>query len=165
LTHSDKKKYEGLSHEDFDAIVTGELAHYTIWFDEALVKIISDFLGQPSREDLFKRLLLRREGLTVQDKIEIVSAMIPEFSDSTVAGELKQTLRKIEKFKTDRNAFAHGLDVTPKPLAANAIHIQTVTRAGKEKTIVITPETHVKTIDDAEKLLEAVTSISKKLEK
>ena len=165
LTPADKNKYEMLSPEDFDAIVTGELTHYAIWLEDVLIQIISDFFAQPSRKDLFKRLLLRRDGLTFQDKIDIVRAMVPEFGNPTAAGNLKQVLKKIEDFKANRNTFAHGIDVTPRPFTGKSIYVQTVNRAGKEKTVIVSPETHVKTLDEAEKLLKAATSVSKELGK
>jgi hypothetical protein len=157
-------RYEKLPHEDFDAIVTGELAHFAIWLENALIDIISDFFAQPTRKLQFKRLLLRREGLTFQDKIDIVRAMIPEFRNPAAAQELKQILNKIESFKADRNAFAHGLDVTPESSKGARIHVEIVTRAGKERTVEVTPESHVRNLKAVEQLLQSLISISKKLD-
>lgn len=151
--------YMKLSPEDFDAIVTGELTHFAIAFEDILVEIITEFFSHPSRQALFRRLLLRREGLTFQDKIDILRAMVPEFEDQVAAAELKKLLTKVEVFKADRNAFAHGHDVTPKASRGSRIHVVIVNRAGKEKTVEVTPESHAATLNQAEELLKSMESV------
>ena len=129
--------YRNLSKEDFDAIVTGELTHYSIWMENVLIDIISTQFSQPARRVDFERLLLRREGLTFQDKIEIVRAMLPQFSNKPAAGKLKPLLTKIEEFKAYRNAFAHGTDVTTSNNQDGGIYIEIVARSGKEKVVLV----------------------------
>ncbi len=146
--------YRNLSKEDFDAIVTGELTHYSIWMENVLIDIISTQFSQPARRVDFERLLLRREGLTFQDKIEIVRAMLPQFSNKPAAGKLKPLLTKIEEFKAYRNAFAHGTDVTTSNNQDGGIYIEIIARSGKEKLVLVTPESHEITMSEAEALLK-----------
>jgi len=159
----DANRYKKLAPEDFDAIVTGELAHYAIWLEDGLVTIISEFFAVPSRKKDFIRLLLHREALTFQDKIEIVGTMVPLYANPVAAMELKVVLKKIEAFKSQRNAFAHGRDVTPESSKGASIHVELVGRTGKGKVIEVTPESHVKTLGEMDQLLEILTSISKRL--
>jgi hypothetical protein len=88
--------YEKLSKKDFDAVVTGELTHYAIWLEHGVIDIITDyFLGKSKRREDFKRLILLRDGLTFQDKLEIARAMIPllepRASQVGLSSLLKQT--------------------------------------------------------------------------
>ena len=146
--------YRDLSKEDFDAIVTGELTHYAIWMENVLIELISKhFCCSENRID-FERLLLRRDGLTFQDKIEIVRAMIPLFRNQPTAQRLRQLLGRVEEFKTNRNAFAHGVDVTPSNNPAGGILVEIVTRSGKEKVVSVSPESHEVTMAEAEALLK-----------
>lgn len=148
--------YDHLSREDFDAIVTGELAHFAIWLEGEVIELIAEhFVTKDKRAD-FKRLLLFRDGLTFQDKIEIARAMLPLFMNQGEAATLKDLLVKVESFKATRNAFAHGVDTTPKNSPRLQLHIEVVNRAGKEKTVIVTPETHSKMISEAESLLKAL---------
>ncbi|MBU2768015.1 hypothetical protein HAP94_17995 [Acidithiobacillus ferrivorans] len=146
--------YRNLSKEDFDAIVTGELTHYSIWMENVLIDLISTQFSQPARRVDFERLLLRRDGLTFQDKIEIVRAMLPQFSNKLAAQKLKPLLTKIEEFKAYRNAFAHGTDVTPSNNQDGGIYIEIIARSGKEKLVLVTPESHEITMSEAEALLK-----------
>lgn len=123
--------YRRLSREDFDAVVTGELTHYAIWLEDEIVQILADhYSNDVSRSD-FVRLILRRDGLTFQHKIEIARATLPLFRDQSAARTLKGLLSKIEAFKGFRNAFAHGLDETPDGVDGE-IHIGLANRAGNE---------------------------------
>jgi hypothetical protein len=164
----DSVEYEELSKEEFDAIVTGELTHYAIWLEDELVEIICDyFLGRSKKRADFGRLLLRRDGLTFQDKIEIVRGMLTLFGPSTNVASLRSLLNRVEEFKSFRNAFAHGLDVTTD--SGLKIKIEIVTRSGREKLIEISPETHRTFMDQAETLFselqEARQSLRKSLTK
>ncbi len=48
-------KYDDLSHEDFDAIVTGELTHYALWLEGEIINIIADyFIGSDAKRSDFK---------------------------------------------------------------------------------------------------------------
>jgi hypothetical protein len=155
--------YRSLSREDFDAIATGELTHYAIWLENALIKIIAEYFAVNSRQSDFERLLLRRDGLTFQDKLEITRAMLPLFSNQGAAERLKGLLGKIEEFKATRNAFAHGVDVTPHKIAPPSVHIGIVSRSGKEKTVEVTPESHMALLSEAESLLHEVWSVREAL--
>lgn len=155
--------YGQLSPEDFDAIVTGELTHYAIWMESELVGIISDYFVAKKKRSDFERYILRRDGLTFQDKIEIVRAMLSLFSNKEVATRLKSALTRVEGFKATRNAFAHGVDVTPKGLSQPAIHVEIVTRSGKEKVVVVTPKHHEVMLSNAEALLKELQTYRSKL--
>jgi len=159
----EKMKYEDLSHEDFDAIVTGELTHYALWLEGEIIDIITDyFIGSDLKRSDFKRLLLLRDGLTFQDKIEIVRAMIPLFSQNTTTVNLKSLLKHVEDFKSWRNALAHGADVSEddeKP----ELKVEVVTRSGKEKVVRITPKSHEVKMAEAEKLLSDLSAARKAL--
>lgn len=155
--------YRALTREDFDAMVTGELTHYAIWLENVLINIISDFFAINARRNDFERLLLRRDGLTFQDKLEITRAMLPLFANRDVAERLKAILGKIEEFKSTRNAFAHGMDVTPVETASPSVHVEIVTRSGKEKVVEVTPESHTAVMAYAETLLEEIQAVREAL--
>lgn len=153
-------KYRELSKEDFDAIVTGELAHHAIRLEGELVGIISDYFMRSSAKTAdFERLIFRRDGLSFQDKIEIVRGMLPLFRSIDAAGQLKKLLIKIEDFKQFRNAFAHGLDVQTGEGDKLSLKVEIIGRSGKEKTVEVTPETHEKHIANLEKLYEEVSLV------
>jgi hypothetical protein len=78
-------KYEELTPEEFDAIVTGELNHHCIWLEHRFNHFLVAYFGIPmSRQDDFMRLLMHREGLGFQDKIEITTAILKELRQSSV---------------------------------------------------------------------------------
>ena len=155
--------YQDLSREDFDAIITGELTHYAIWLEDVLVKLISHHFAPEVRRKDFERLMLRRDGLTFQDKIEIVRAMLPLFENRDAAEKLKQLLGRIEVFKANRNAFAHGLDVTPKELPPPTVHVEIITRSGKEKVLEVSPEVHREQMASAEALLNELNTVANEI--
>jgi hypothetical protein len=155
--------YRDLDKDDFDAIVTGELTHYAIWMEKGLIDLISGYFSMDEKGDDFKRLLLRRDGLTFQDKIEIVRAMLPILEDLSAAKELAPLLTKIEKFKTKRNALAHGVDQTPPDHPKGEILIEIVTRSGKERIVPISPESHEATLAGADTLLNELRALVGKL--
>jgi hypothetical protein len=145
--------YRELSKEDFDAIVTGELTHVAIWLEGEVHGIICDyFVSEKAKWDDFLRLVLRRDGLTFQDKIEIVRGMLPLFPDSAQT-TLKRLLLRVEEFKAIRNAFVHGLDVSADEHDPLKMRVEIIGRNGKEKVIEISPETHQELLDDAQSLL------------
>lgn len=155
-------KYRELSHEDFDAIVTGELTHYALWFEGELINIITDyFLQSSSKRSDFKRLLLLRDGLTFQDKIEIARAMIPLYSEKAASVNLKLLLKQVEEFKGWRNALAHGADVSDDDTKAE-LKVE-VARSGKEKVVHITPKSYETKMAEADKLLSELTAARKAL--
>ena len=147
-------EYDDLVKEDFDAVVTGELTHYALWLEDELNRIIMSYFKVPkARREDFKRLILLRDGLTFQDKLEIVRGMLPLFGDIAVSTNLKQLLKELEEFKSSRNAMAHGQDVSDDDDEAK-LKISITTRSGKERVIEITPESHTKLMDRAEALLK-----------
>ncbi len=156
-------KYKDLSHEDFDAIVTGELTHYALWFESEIINIITDyFLRSSPKRSHFKRVLLLRDGLTFQDKIEIVRAIIPLFGKQGTTVTLKSLLKQVEDFKSWRNAVAHGVDASDDDTKAE-IKVEVVLRSGKEKIFNITPESHQAKVAEAEKLLSELVAARKRL--
>jgi hypothetical protein len=154
--------YSKLTKDAFDAIVTGELAHLTIWLEGEINNIISDyFIGKSSRRDDFERLFLYRDGLTFQDKIDILRAMFPLLGELISKLELKKLINEVEDFKKYRNAMAHGLSVAnDKTLVLN---IEIVSRSGKPKVITITPESHEKFYKKGELLLNKLKQVRKKI--
>jgi hypothetical protein len=149
-------EYEQLNHEEFDAIVTGELTHYSLWLEDAINGIICQyFIGSSDRENDFRRLILYRDGLTFQDKIEIVRGLIPVFGRAAERCNLKTVLKRIEEFKSWRNSLAHGFDRSDQN-EPNKIIVEVVSRSGTEKKIEITPASHRKMMDQADKLLKEV---------
>jgi len=145
--------YEKLHPEDFDAIVTGELTHYALWFEDELVGIICDyFVGDTPLRNNFLRLLMRREGLSFQDKIEIVRALVPELPPLQSPTSWASLLKRIEHLKSLRNAVAHGVGAERK--GTNGFVVEVVTRSGKEKLIEINPQNHRSLMEDLEKLLQ-----------
>jgi hypothetical protein len=155
--------YEKLSKKDFDAVVTGELTHYAIWLEHGVIDIITDyFLGKSKRREDFKRLILLRDGLTFQDKLEIARAMIPLLEPRASQVGLSSLLKQIENYKSYRNAFAHGVDASAQA-PGNHLRVELVSRSGKTKTVEVTSASHRKTMTDAQHLLEALTEARKQL--
>jgi hypothetical protein len=150
--------YSKFSKEDFDAMVTGELTHFALWFETVIVGIITVFLAQPNRREQFIRVLMRREGLTFQDKIEIARALLLDF-DSDVAVKLKPLLNRVEAFKATRNALAHGHDVSPEGVSGPTMWVGIVTRSGHEKRIEITPESHAQLMNGLDVLLSELQEV------
>ncbi len=158
-------KYEQLKHEDFDAIVTGELTHYALWLEEEINGIILEyFIASSDRKNDFRRLVLYRDGLTFQDKLEIVRGLISVFGETAERCNLKSLLKRIEDFKFWRNALAHGLEIDESnPEEPHKIVVEMVTRSGKEKRIEITPASHRKMLEETEKLLKEVQKARRQL--
>ena len=50
-------KYEDLSHNDFDAIVTGELTQYAINLEGELIDIITEYLKSPENKKITRTTL------------------------------------------------------------------------------------------------------------
>jgi hypothetical protein len=145
-------RYEDLSREDFDAIVTGELTHIAIWLEGEIIDIIADFFTANSAKRCpFTRLLLLRDGLTFQDKIEILRAMTPWFAEAAKEAKLSSVLTRVEEFKAFRNSFAHGRDSSGE--VALELKVETVGRSGRPKTITVTPQSHREKLLEADRLL------------
>ena len=149
--------YFSLSQADFDAVVTGELTHNALWLEDIANGIICEyFIGPSDKEDEFRRLILYRDGLTFQDKLEIIRGMIPLFGQAAEECNLKGLLKEVEDFKSWRNALAHGLDKT-NPDEPHKLIIEVVTRSGKEKQVEITPESHTEKMNTVIDLAERFT--------
>ena len=146
-------KYGDLNQADFDAIVTGELTHKALALEDIANGIICEYFigGYNEKEDEFRRLILYRDGLTFQDKLEIIRGMLPLFGDSADHCGLKEILKEVEAFKSWRNAMAHGLDRTESIVPLKLI-VEVVSRSGKEKRVEITPESHQKMLDQIDDL-------------
>ncbi|WP_316348915.1 hypothetical protein [Desulfuromonas acetoxidans] len=155
--------YNKLDIEEFDAVVTGELTHLAIHFEYWLDEIIIDFF-QVCKTKEFRKFVLDRDGLKFQDKIEIVRCCLPLLGEVGQTLELKSILNDIEKFKSWRNALAHGRDggSESSPLKMS---VEIINRAGKEKNIEITPQSHQKMLRDMEVLLEKIKKTSSVIEK
>ncbi len=153
-------RYEDLDKEDFDAIVTGEFTHYAIWMEDEINRLITDyFVSDKSKSADFRRLLLYRDGLAFQDKLEIARGMIPMLGlNIQEQKQFKTILNEVEDFKSWRNAMAHGRDATPEEYKG-IIRIEIVSRSGKEKIIEITPTSHTAKIEEAEELHNSLISI------
>lgn len=157
-------KYSKLSQEDFDAIVTGELTHYNMWLEDEIDGIICGYFIEDVFKILdFRRLFLLRDGLTFQDKIEIVRGMLPSLESEIKTANLKNILKQVEDFKAWRNAMAHGRDCSDEEWAFK-LKIETVSRSGKEKILEITPESHVQMLSDVDDLLERLRDVRLELQ-
>jgi hypothetical protein len=156
--------YADLEKEDFDAILTGEITHYALWFEEEINDILSDhFKPTKGRLRHFKTFVLQREGLTFQDKLEIVRGLLPFFPNRSAARALKPLLNEVEDFKAWRNALAHGQDVTENN-TGREIEIATVSRSGRQRVYKITPASHAKKLGEAEKLLKKLQTVRSSLQ-
>jgi hypothetical protein len=144
--------YNKLTKQDFDAIVTGELTHYSLCMEDEVNEFILDyFLKGTGRRNEFRSIFFERECLTFQNKLDILKATFKQHAPAYLAQTLK-LIGRVESFKSLRNAFAHGNDWDDsKDLR---IEIQVTSRAGKKKSIIVTPQTHQKTVDEGEALLK-----------
>jgi hypothetical protein len=148
------EEYSGLTVEKFDAVITGELTHQALNCENELIAIITEHFCRKGAAGDFSRLLLYRDGLTFQDKIEIVRAMLPLLVPDSTASNLKTALRKVEDLKALRNAFAHGFASSPLAEGKLSITVEVVGRSGAEKWITVTPETHCQTMREADDLVD-----------
>jgi hypothetical protein len=141
--------YTNLSRTDFDTVVTGELTHRILQLEESVNGIIGDFfITEPSRREQFDQLILFREGLTFQDKIGIVKAIVPFFQIEADKLNLTSLLKKVEDLKSYRNAMAHGRDVGGGD-SPPTLKIGIISRSGKKKEIEITSASHQKMMAEA----------------
>jgi hypothetical protein len=141
--------YRNLNRDDFDAIVTGELTHQAVWLEGELETAIVNYfaVAKATRPD-FRRLMLQRDGVTFQTKIDLVRSIISadEF-ESDYRNAWKSALSRIEELKRIRNAMAHGRDFGGEGLE---IKIGYVSRAGKDVEITIKPDSHTKLLTEAD---------------
>lgn len=143
--------YTILSIEEFDAIVTVEIGHLVLWMEEEISRFICHYyVSNVFKRSQFIKLMLYREGLTFQDKLEILQATLPIWGDKAVA--MKSIIRRIEKFKALRNALAHGRKAERDETELK-IKVDVVSRSGKEKSVEITPYSHKKNCEMGEQLL------------
>ena len=124
--------------------------------------LISKQFCQPASRVDFERLLLRRDSLTFQDKVEIVRAMLPLFNNQAAAHKLKPLLIKVEDFKAHRNAFSHGMEVTPTNNTDGSC-VEVFTRSGKEKLVSVAPESHENAMVEADALLNELQALQDEL--
>jgi hypothetical protein len=159
MANDDPAVYRNYTREDFDAIVTGELTHLCVWLELALETAIEKYFAvRKDALEVFRRLMLHRDGVTFQAKIELVRSIIneDEFDDEYRAA-WKKVLKEIEAIERIRNAMAHGKDAGGSGLE---MKIGTLNRAGKEVTIMVSPDSHVKGLDEGEKLKTQVTKLA-----
>jgi len=152
-------QYTKHNRQDFDAIVTGELAHYAIWMEEALAQIIASYFCKPALAKSFKELVLRRDGMTFQNKIDLVRTILSEIASPEDAPHIKQTLNDVDELKEFRNALAHGLDVSPDESSLHIV-IETISRTGKPRKFEITPENHAARMNKANSTLSSLDKIA-----
>jgi hypothetical protein len=88
--------YRKLAREDFDAIVTGELTHYAVWIEVQLQDALCNFFVDDDKvRERFQRLLMRRDGLTFQHKIDITRALVEcSVADAGKLQEFKKLLNR-----------------------------------------------------------------------
>ena len=101
-----------------------------------------------------------RDGLTFQDKLEIIRGILPLFGEAAEKCNLKGLIKEVEEFKSWRNALAHGLDRTD-PDEPHKLIVEVVTWSGKEKRVEITPESHTEMLKNTEDLLKRFNEASK----
>jgi hypothetical protein len=138
--------YTKYSRTEFDAVVTGELAHHCLWMEDALNDfIIKFFLKGSSRKKEFETVFFERECLSFQDKIDLVNVTLKLFGSSEQKSRTKTLLKKVEAFKSMRNAFAHGMmDYSGAAENEQKITIQIYNRGGNVRTHEVTIESHKK---------------------
>jgi hypothetical protein len=149
-----------LTRAEFDAIVTGELTHHIIWLEAEIEGLIMDHFVMSKTKSDFERVVLRGDRLTFQGKIEICRGMLPLYANQVAAAKLRPLLSRVEDIKAKRNALAHGRDVTPPSVGEKLeLHVEIVSRSGKERTVVITPATHDHDMAECEEMLKQLQGL------
>jgi|GEM_PF-4721425 len=149
-------KYDDLDRIWFDAIVTGELTHYALWFEEQLeFLILAYFISDPRVNENFASTFVRSREFTMARKIELVKKILKSSKHSR-SDEFLAAFGGLEKIIAIRNAMAHGRDVGGKGLE---LRIEIESYGGKTKTIKITPETHSQIMESAEQCLEKLKEL------
>jgi hypothetical protein len=149
-------KYDDLDRIWFDAIVTGELTHYALWFEEQLELFISAyFISDPRVEESFISTFVKSREFTISRKIEFARRLLKS-SKHLRADEFLTAFKELERIIAIRNAMAHGKDVGGKGLK---LKIEIASYGGKTKTIEITPESHSKIMESAEECLEKLKKL------
>ena len=109
-------KYNDLDRIWFDAIVTGELTHYALWFEEQLeFLILAYFISDPRVTDNFSSTFVRSREFTMARKTELVKKILKSSKHSR-SDEFLAVFGELEKIIAIRNAMAHGKDVGGKGL-------------------------------------------------
>lgn len=104
-------KYVDLDRVDFDAIVSGELTHYALWFEEQLEFFILAYFIDDSRVvDDFSSTFIHAREFTMSRKIEFVRKLLRsrKFPRSD---EFLSAISEVERIVALRNAMAHGRGV------------------------------------------------------
>lgn len=149
-------KYGDLDRVWFDAIVTGELTHYALWFEEQLeFLILAYFTDDPRVVDDFFSTFVRSREFTMARKIDFARKIVKN-SNHSRSGEFTVVFGELEKIIAIRNAMAHGRDVGGQGLK---LRIEIESYGGKAKTIEISPDTHSQIMDSAEQCLEKLKEL------
>jgi hypothetical protein len=144
-------KYQKLEREEFDAIVTGEMTHYALWFEDQLEALITlYFVDDPNVIELFEATFIRSRHFSLSQKLEFTKKLLRQWSDSKRSSEFKAVIEEVETLIAIRNTMAHGRDIGGTGLEL-LIEIQSY--GGKTKEISITPETHEAAMATAERCL------------
>lgn len=153
-------EYRNLSKEEFDAIVTGELAHQAIWFEGELTNVILDyFVGRNQKREEFERLIFKRDGIGFQGKIEILRGMSHLFHNRALLNRLEGVLKQVEVLARFRNAFAHGTDIGDEKKDELLLKVSLVSRSGKERVVQVSPESHAKYLSGLNLLFQELGEI------
>jgi hypothetical protein len=154
--------YRTMTREDFDAIVTGELTHQAVWLEIELETAIENCFAVPqAARESFRRLMLKRDGMTFLNKIELVRSIVDEGQfEQSYKTAWKKAFTEIDEIRRIRNAMAHGQDIGGSGLE---IRIGYINRSGKEVEITVTPDNHVKLLDKADKLRAEVKALAAKI--
>jgi hypothetical protein len=131
--------------------------------EDTLQLILCDyFVPNEDRALVFYDIMLRRDGLTLQNKIEIVRALIDRRSDIDLVtkAQVRDALRRVEEFKAIRNALAHGRDVGGEGLS---LEIEIVGRSGNPKKVVVSPTSHNAELAKAEALVAELDGLRARL--
>jgi len=163
IIHDMTINYSTLSPQDFDAIVTGELIHLTLHLElEMNAFLIDYFLKGSSRKDEFRIHFFYRECLTLQEKIDIIKAVLTRNSSTIDKTESNQIIKIVEELKSLRNTLAHGFSDPLKDDKDLKIQIELYSRSGKRKTIEISPQNHTQLMNDFDQKIKQIEAWRKR---
>jgi hypothetical protein len=148
--------YRDLDRAEFDAIVTGELTHYALWFEEQLDFLITVyFINDPRVIDRFSLIFLRSREFSTSRKMTLINSLLKGWADNR-SKEFLSVITEVEQIIAIRNAMAHGRDVGGTGLDL-LVAIQS--HGGKTKNISITPDTHEEMLEVAERCLNKLKEL------
>ncbi|KHD87850.1 MAG: hypothetical protein OM95_12670 [Bdellovibrio sp. ArHS] len=101
-----------LTLEDFDALVTGHLVHYSIWYDSIFSDIVLNYLfpNSPERKDLFEGFFFKGTIFSIEKKINFtkeLTKLIPQLKSEPA--RWNSLFKEIEDIRIIRNTMTHGL--------------------------------------------------------